>query len=120
MSRSSALAIDKLKPIMRFLDEVALLSEQDLALLYWVSRYYHHPLGEVISLAFPLLLRRQKNVLEPVESYYGLTELGRTLSLQALLRAPKQYALLEKFSGHGSTCIVHASIAMGSTMASDA
>ena len=97
ISQSSSLAMTKLKPIVRLLDEQSLLSEHDLALLHWVSRYYHHPLGEVMSLAFPVLLRRQKNVLEPVESHYGLTELGRTLSPQTLLRAPKQYALLEKF-----------------------
>lgn len=100
VSQRSSLALTKLKPIVRVLDENALLSEQDLALLRWVSRYYHHPIGEVVSLAFPVLLRKQKNVLESVEIYYDLTELGRMLSQQTLLRAPKQCALIEMFQAN--------------------
>ncbi|MEN8260232.1 MAG: primosomal protein N', partial [Pseudomonadota bacterium] len=48
----------KLKKAQRVLDEKSLLGPRDLEMLRWASRYYHYPLGEVISAAFPVLLRR--------------------------------------------------------------
>jgi primosomal protein N' (replication factor Y) len=85
-----------LKPVIALLDETPLLSEDDLALLCWLSRYYHHPIGEVVNAAFPVLLRRGGSPgLEPAKAMQQ-TERGRAASLEDLRRrAPRQAALLD-------------------------
>ena len=55
--------IEKLKPIIRIIDDVPLLAEIDLKLLHWVAGYYHHPIGEVMSAAFPVALRQGKEAV---------------------------------------------------------
>ncbi|MFN3785440.1 MAG: primosomal protein N' [Thiothrix sp.] len=49
-----------LKAVEALLDGVPVLDEQLLDLLQWAARYYHHPLGEVIFSALPLVLRKAK------------------------------------------------------------
>ena len=46
-----------LKHVLEVLDQEALLGSELLASLRWASRYYHHPIGEVIDSALPVLLR---------------------------------------------------------------
>lgn len=91
----SIMPADKLKPALRVLDEQPLLSPQDLELLHWVSRYYHHPLGIVINAAFPAALRRNALATLPTETRYALTELGKTADSRQWQRSPKQRALLQ-------------------------
>lgn len=55
--------IEKLKPITRIIDDTPLLAEIDLKLLHWVAGYYHHPIGEVMSAAFPVALRQGKEAV---------------------------------------------------------
>jgi len=90
----------KLKRVERILDEEPLLSANDLALLHWAGSYYHHPLGEVFSAAFPVTLRQGKSVAIQVEKRYALTELGRAADSGQLKRSPKQKSVLEKFQAH--------------------
>ncbi|WP_394754509.1 primosomal protein N' [Crenothrix sp.] len=90
----------KLKAIDAIIDSESLLSEQDIRLLHWVSRYYHHPLGDVYTTALPALLRQGKSATLPVEERYALTEQGKAISTEQLTRAPKQKVLLEKFQSH--------------------
>lgn len=85
----------RLKRAHKILDEGSLLSETDLKLLQWASDYYHHPIGEVVSTAFPVLLRNGKAALHRAEKCLRLTEEGRALAPSALHRAPRQAALLE-------------------------
>lgn len=89
--------IGKLKRAERILDETPLLSAKDLELLHWASRYYHHPLGEVFSTAFPVALRQGKSIRVQIEKHYVLTEAGRVADSGLLTRSPKQKNLLEKF-----------------------
>ncbi len=84
----------KLKRIEAVLDEGPLLSDRDLSLLHWAARYYHHPLGEVFSAAFPVALRQGKPATIKAEKFYVLTEKGRLLNPEQLRRAPKQQQLL--------------------------
>lgn len=62
-SFDSHYALEKLKPILRIIDNASLLSDVDLQLLHWVSHYYHHPIGEVMSAAFPTALRQGKEAV---------------------------------------------------------
>ncbi|MDD5411863.1 MAG: primosomal protein N', partial [Methylobacter sp.] len=90
----------KLKRVERILDETPLLSAKDLRLLHWASRYYHHPLGEVFSAAFPVALRQGKSAVVQAEKRYALTELGKATVSEQLKRSPKQKSVLEKFQHH--------------------
>ena len=71
----SDFAINKLKRVDKIIDSHSLLSAHDLTLLRWVSRYYHHPLGEVISIAFPSGLRKGKAAVITTQKYEIDTEL---------------------------------------------
>jgi primosomal protein N' (replication factor Y) len=95
--------IAKLKRTERILDETPLLSAKDLTLLHWASGYYHHPLGEVFSAAFPVALRQGKSAVIPTEKRYALTESGKAMDSQLLKRSPKQKSVLEKFQAQPSS-----------------
>ena len=97
ISTHSDLSIDKLKPVLRILDDKSLLSAKELRLLQWASHYYHHPLGEVISTAFPTALRQGKALAVKAEKRYTLTELGQTTDSNTLKRSPKQQSVFDKF-----------------------
>ncbi len=62
-SSESDFPIEKLKPITHVIDDAPLLAEIDLKLLDWVANYYHHPIGEVMSAAFPAALRQGKDAV---------------------------------------------------------
>ncbi|MEQ1531309.1 MAG: primosomal protein N', partial [Methylococcales bacterium] len=96
----SEIDLSKLKTVTEIVDSSSLLSGKDLRLLQWASRYYHHPLGEVISSAFPVALRQGKSAIMPTTSCYALTELGKTTELSLLNRSPKQKNLLHTFQNH--------------------
>jgi primosomal protein N' (replication factor Y) len=100
LAETSDWELGKLKRVEKIIDQPSLLSAHDLTLLNWVSRYYHHPIGEVISMAFPVALRNGKAAVIVTEQHYTLTELGKQTDSQTLQRAPKQQALLEKFQQH--------------------
>ncbi len=51
---------NKLKPIIRQLDDEPILNSQMLNLAYWLARYYHYPLGDVIAVMLPSLVRQGK------------------------------------------------------------
>jgi primosomal protein N' (replication factor Y) len=87
----------RLKPIASVLDREPLLSPDDLRLLHWAARYYHHPLGEVFASAFPAGLRQGRAAVLERPARYVLTAKGREFEPAALQRAPKQKRLLEVF-----------------------
>ena len=109
IAQRSELDISKLKRVARILDHKPLLSTKDLRLLHWASRYYHHPLGEVISAAFPAALRQGKAVVAQTEKRYALTESGKVTPSDQLQRTPKQKSVLEKFQYH-SMCLSEAEL----------
>jgi primosomal protein N' (replication factor Y) len=75
IAEHSDFALHKLKSVERIIDAQSLLSAQDLKLLHWVSRYYHHPLGEVINMAFPTGLRKGKAAVINTNTHEVDTEL---------------------------------------------
>lgn len=48
----------KLRAVHRVHDDDALIADDVMDLLCWASRYYHHPLGEVLMSALPSRLRK--------------------------------------------------------------
>ena len=64
----------KLKPIMRQLDETPIFDVTWRELLQWLSEYYQHPLGEVCQTALPVALRKPNgNSKMPVQKHLKLT-----------------------------------------------
>src|SRR5450631_373938 len=53
----SELAPNRLKAASAVLDPLPLITTELLATLQWLSRYYLHPLGEVVETALPAGLR---------------------------------------------------------------
>ncbi|MEM1433880.1 MAG: primosomal protein N' [Pseudomonadota bacterium] len=90
------------KPAQRLLDVQPLLDAPALRLGQWLADYYHHPIGEVLPLLLPPMLRRAVTLDEAVPSRtvraYRRTRLdaAQQEALAAeLKRSPKKRAALE-------------------------
>jgi primosomal protein N' (replication factor Y) len=88
---TAAVDAHRLRPALAVLDPEPLLAADDLKLLAWASRYYHHPIGESLAAAFSALLR-QGATAEP-ETVRRLCAAGPDGD-DAVGRAPRQAALL--------------------------
>lgn len=64
----------KLKHIDEILDETALIPDEIMQTVLWVSRYYHHPLGECFQTALPKLLRNGQDAELQQEAWWYTTE----------------------------------------------
>lgn len=95
VEQDSELRREQLKSVARILDREPLLSPDDLRLVHWAARYYHHPLGEVLSTAFPVGIRQGKAAVLDMPVRYVVTEKGKSFDSARLNRAPKQKQLLE-------------------------
>jgi primosomal protein N' (replication factor Y) len=91
--------VERLRPAEAVLDDKPLLSGTDVKLLQWAARYYHHPLGEVFQLAFPVHLREGRSAEVPRPQGLALTPAGAALDSPVLKRAPAQRLLLETLRG---------------------
>ena len=88
----------ELKPIDEVLDETPLLTADLIELANWLSRYYHHPIGDTYATLLPRLARRG-----------AVAKATATLAWQpavevppdALARAPVQRRALERLIENG-------------------
>ncbi len=64
----------KLKFIDAIIDETALIPEEVIQTVLWVSRYYHHPLGEAFQTALPKLIRNGSDTELSLEPWWFKTE----------------------------------------------
>ncbi len=78
VSSTSDMPADKLKAVRAILRDAPPLPPDWLVLAEFCSRYYQHPLGEVVALALPPALR-QRNALPrlPERETFFITEAGR-------------------------------------------
>ena len=97
---TSDLPPEKLKPIRSVLDSEPLLPATLVELLGWASSYYHHPIGEVMQAALPVLLRRGTAPTMSGAKLYLPTEAGRQSSPEAFKRSPVQQRLVELLQRH--------------------
>jgi len=95
---SSDYPVDKLKPIAAVLDNAPLLPPVLFDVLLWAARYYQHPLGDVLASALPTSLRKGGDL--PQQNVWRLSTHGKGLPDDALRRAPKQQALLQRLQQH--------------------
>src|SRR5262245_25295990 len=64
---ATTLPAGKLKPVRAALDAEPPIGTELLQTLRWAADYYHHPIGEVLDHALPVLLRQGRALEEPPE-----------------------------------------------------
>ncbi len=82
----------KCKEVMEALDTQAILSKSMLKLLLWASRYYQHPVGEVVFTALPKKLREGAQLDKPQQFIYTVNP---NIKLPTFSRAPVQQRIVE-------------------------
>ena len=92
----SRISSQRLRPALSLLDHEPLLSPDLLELSAWASRYYHHPLGEVMSALLPTALRSGQAATLPTLRVWRITSAGKAVSSGDVKRAPRQAALLDR------------------------
>jgi len=93
--------LSKLKAAHKILDATPILPEDSLHLLKWASRYYHHPIGEVIKTALPTLLNQGYPAQHQPLPGWKLTAEGYAHQLEQLPKnAHKQKAILALLRPH--------------------
>ena len=93
-NKKSNLDKRKYKYIREVLDRTPLLNATSMSLAEWASRYYHYPLGEIISYFYPPSLRKGKEAKFKESKYIELTNKGSLLREEDLYRAPAQLKLI--------------------------
>lgn len=63
-----------LKPVKQRLDDTALIPDELMQTLVWVSRYYHHPLGDCFQSALPKSLRSTASADLAQETWWTLIQ----------------------------------------------
>ncbi|TRX53415.1 primosomal protein N' [Thalassomonas sp. M1454] len=106
VSNECDVADNKLKAIVELLPSESKLSSSQIDFLSLCARYYHHPIGDVISQALPVLLRQIKPVdLTPEACWFknpDKSEQELELLIAKLAKsAAKQKALYQFISEHG-------------------
>ncbi|WP_073584855.1 primosomal protein N' [Vibrio quintilis] len=96
---TSEMALTKLKPIHQVLDDDPVWPFQLYQLLKWCSQYYQYPLGETLSNALPVALRKGKAAEFPVLQEWSVTDAGREQLMLGLGRAVRQAKVLNFLSG---------------------
>ncbi len=98
-SGRATVAPERLRRVEAVLDQRPVLDEALLGLLEWASRYYRHPIGEVIAAALPKALRQGRGLVPPLPRGWRLV-VGQAEWQEALRRAPRQRALAALLAGH--------------------
>lgn len=94
VSDKSELPINELKAVVEVLDVEPVYSASVWRLLLWAADYYHHPIGDVLFHALPILLRQGKSASHAPTWYWFATEDGQAVDINSLKRSPKQQQAL--------------------------
>ncbi|MBH0422319.1 primosomal protein N' [Salmonella enterica] len=94
ISDHSELPLDELKSVIEILDNEPIFSPSIWRLLLWAADYYHHPLGDVLFHALPVLLRQGKPASNAPLWYWFATEEGQAVDINSLKRSAKQQQAL--------------------------
>ena len=92
----------KMKKIAELLDTQSLLTAEIIELAEWASKYYHHPIGETLSHAFPASLRKRKKIQAPVNIDWTITGLGRKALESGKLKGKRQIELMSQLASFSS------------------
>ncbi len=89
-SAYSSVSHEKLKAVIRVLDETPIISEDIMQLCSWASTYYHYSLGETFMQAIPKALRQGKQLPITKTIYWSLYQPLTSEQQQQLQRSRKQ------------------------------
>lgn len=90
------LAASQIKPLIELIDEEPLLPDSLYKLTAWAARYYFCSLGQMMSQALPVALRKGAEVQADTSTFWRVTAAGSAASLDAIKRAPAQRKVLEQ------------------------
>ncbi|MBT3707563.1 MAG: hypothetical protein HOG18_11925, partial [Proteobacteria bacterium] len=102
VSDTSLLPDSKLRPIKKTLDSEAALTPELFDLLNWASRYYHHPIGEVMQAALPTKLRQDCAIEPVVPKHYRVRKEGLSALSQISARSHVQKRVIELLANVGA------------------
>ncbi|MEP0072626.1 MAG: primosomal protein N' [Marinomonas sp.] len=108
LSKTSDWDPEQVKPLTSLHDESPVITTELMALCEWAARYYHHPIGDVIFHALPVLLRKGENAEFRTENWWLATPEGQNLPLEQLSRAPRQQDFLRAVQQHPNGLSQHA------------
>ena len=83
-AEASDLAIGRIKPVVKVLDEVPPLPAELLTLLRFCGDYYHYPLGMVVMAALPARMRALEPITIKQALSFTLTDTGHSLDTTSL------------------------------------
>ncbi|MCP4697334.1 MAG: primosomal protein N' [Gammaproteobacteria bacterium] len=98
LADSTTIPQEKLKQVLEVLDTTPLLSRDDLKLLEWAGNYYHHPIGDAISTALPVLLNKGNAAAMPDLPGWKITPAGQ--KAEDNKKAPRQNEILALLRQH--------------------
>lgn len=97
---SASVEAKRMRKVVSVHDSGPLIPHDLVTLLIWASRYYHHPVGEVMATALPALLRKGGEAQLPVLVRYRSIP-DALPSLDTITRAPLQKNLLQQIHAAG-------------------
>lgn len=100
ISNDSHFDPNKIKPIMKILDDAPVIDTFQLTLCEWMSQYYHAPIGEVVSIFLPKLLREGYSCEYRQLRNWVLTPHGTTLDENHFMRSIKQLSAWKIIQSH--------------------
>ncbi|MEA2080291.1 MAG: primosomal protein N', partial [Pseudomonadota bacterium] len=93
-------AAEKLKSALQILDTEPVFAGDLLQMLSWAAGYYHHPIGETLATALPVLLRKPVKPPDMAIKVWQLTDSGHQQLERSLSRAPRQLSVLNELKAH--------------------
>ena len=84
VSDVSELPLNELKAVVEVLDVEPVFTHSVWRLLLWAADYYHHPIGDVLFHALPILLRQGRPAANAPMWYWFATEQGQAVDLNSL------------------------------------
>ncbi len=92
---STEIEPSKLRQAIRLIDDSPVLPQPMMKLCRWASGYYHHPIGEVLNNALPVLLRKGESASHRPIKMLVLTDEGSASDTSQFKNAPRQRAIVE-------------------------
>ena len=90
------LAPQQIKSVIEFLDSEPLLPESLYKLTQWAARYYFCSVGQMLSQAIPVALRKGAQVSAESTRFWQLTDAGKNADIETLKRAPAQRKVMQQ------------------------
>ncbi|MDX2457444.1 MAG: primosomal protein N' [Gammaproteobacteria bacterium] len=100
VTTESLVETHKLKHALAVLDTDPVMNTDVLSMVQWASDYYHHPIGDALTAALPVLLRHGEPPEATGTPAWRLTAAGRTVDSATLARAPRQQAVMSILCEH--------------------